>query len=274
MKIQLKRKSELKEILKNIQINDLKTCIKCQSNAREVTIKGKRMMQCCWRPCRYRSMIKTNLFFGLRTRPWKVLRILDCWMQGINSKHISFFTRLSMKAVRNVLKRLEKVIVPKYYETFNKIGGKDHIIEIDESKFGKRKYNKGHHVEGVWILGMVDRTTRAIHLVSVDKRDAPTLEARIEAATSNDSIIYTDCWRGYNKIDSICESHETVNHSKFFKDPSTGVHTNTIEGNWYAIKSQVPIRSRTKGGISLYLVRFMIKRNDPGDPLINLLNYI
>jgi len=67
MKIQLKRKSELKEILKNIQINDLKTCIKCQSNAREVTIKGKRMLQCCWRPCRYRSMIKTGLKDTLTT---------------------------------------------------------------------------------------------------------------------------------------------------------------------------------------------------------------
>ncbi|KAI5152243.1 hypothetical protein ENBRE01_2680 [Enteropsectra breve] len=29
-----------------------------------------------------------------------------------------------------------------------KIDSKDIIVEIDESKFGKRKYNKGHKVEG------------------------------------------------------------------------------------------------------------------------------
>jgi len=271
MKIQMKTEDEIKEMYENHQLNNSKTCLKCGSKTSEVTIKGKRMMQCSWRPCRHRYTLKSDLFIGLKTKPWMILRILDCWMQGISTKHISFITGLYEKTIRNVLKRLRKIIVPKYYETAEKIGEKDHIVEIDESKFGKRKYNKGHHVEGVWILGMVDRETRKIHLVVVDKRDAATLENRIERNVADDSIIYTDCWRGYNGINAICESHETVNHSKFFKDPSTGVHTNTIEGNWYAVKSQVPLRNRTKGGIPLYLVRFMIKRNNSGDPLKNLL---
>ena len=32
------------------------------------------------------------------------------------------------------------------------IGGLDKIVEIDESKFGKRKYNKGRKVDGVWVF--------------------------------------------------------------------------------------------------------------------------
>ncbi|KAI9243760.1 hypothetical protein EDC94DRAFT_531355, partial [Helicostylum pulchrum] len=31
----------------------------------------------------------------------------------------------------------------------------DHI-QIDESKFGKRKHNRGSHIEGVWVFGMVE----------------------------------------------------------------------------------------------------------------------
>lgn len=38
------------------------------------------------------------------------------------------------------------------------IGGPNIIVEIDESKFGRHQYTRGHHVEGVWLLGLVERT--------------------------------------------------------------------------------------------------------------------
>lgn len=30
------------------------------------------------------------------------------------------------------------------------------IVQIDESKFGKRKYNRGRRIEDHWILGIID----------------------------------------------------------------------------------------------------------------------
>jgi len=37
-----------------------------------------------------------------------------------------------------------------------KIGGPNKTIEIDESKFGRRKYHKGHPVKGQWMFGGVE----------------------------------------------------------------------------------------------------------------------
>ena len=34
------------------------------------------------------------------------------------------------------------------------------VVEVDESKFGKRKYHNGRRVDGVWVFGGIDRRTR------------------------------------------------------------------------------------------------------------------
>lgn len=55
------------------------------------------------------------------------------------------------------------------------------VVEIDESKFGKRHGNKGHRVEGVWVVGGVERTPdRKVFLVTVPNRTADTLKKIID----------------------------------------------------------------------------------------------
>ena len=54
------------------------------------------------------------------------------------------------------------------------IGGVGKIVEIDESKFGKRKYHRGRRVDGVWVFGGIERESRRCFLVSVEDRTAAT----------------------------------------------------------------------------------------------------
>jgi hypothetical protein len=66
---------------------------------------------------------------------------------------------------------ISKQTITEYYKIFRKImknrnsylkkiGGKNDIVEIDESKSCKRKYNKGHQVKGTWIVGGISRKTK------------------------------------------------------------------------------------------------------------------
>ncbi|KAI8068102.1 uncharacterized protein B0P05DRAFT_448479, partial [Gilbertella persicaria] len=74
----------------------------------------------------------------------------------------------------------------------------DMKLYVKEKKIGaKRKYNKGHKVEGVWVIG------------------------------------------GYNNLKKIGYKHKTVNHKKYFKDPETNVHTNTIEESFNVEKLHI-----------------------------------
>ena len=138
------------------------------------------------------------------------------------------------------------------------------IVEVDETKLGKRKYNRGHRVEGVWVVVGVERTVeRRVFIVQIEKRDAQTLTDVISRHVANGSIVYTDLWRGYATLeDRTGLRHLSVNHSGEFVESATGVHTNTVEGTNFAIKRQISIRCRVRGGIEGHLAEFIWRRRN------------
>ena len=60
--------------------------------------------------------------------------------------------------VRRIFNELQEQIAEEI-RTRPKIGGPGKVVEIDEAKFGKRKYSRGRMVEGTWILGGIERET-------------------------------------------------------------------------------------------------------------------
>ena len=60
-------------------------------------------------------------------------------------------------------------------ETRNKIGGENRTVEIDESVFSKRKYNKGRMAMQKWVVGGIERESRKMFLIHMEKRDAKAL---------------------------------------------------------------------------------------------------
>jgi len=104
----MKRKSELKRIFKEYENSIAKRCGKCGSEALDVIIDGRKVLQCNWHSCGNRFAInECNLFANLKTKPWKVLRVLDCRMQRMSAENISFVTGLSSKTIRNILSKLK-----------------------------------------------------------------------------------------------------------------------------------------------------------------------
>ncbi len=122
---------------------------------------------------------------------------------------------------------------------------------------------------------MVERTAAKRKLIiPVPDRKGYTLLHVLKRFVNPESIIYSDCWKGYSKIKDYFSGHLYVNHSLGFKDPITGVHTNTIEGSWGAIKAKIPKAYRTKTRLWPYLIRYMIMCNEQGIPIINLIKYL
>ncbi len=147
------------------------------------------------------------------------------------------------------------------------IGGEGIIVEIDETKMGKRKYNRGHRVEGVWVVAGIERTNeKKVFAVKVPDRTAATLKDVIATYVKPGSIIYTDCWTAYNSAcGELGLEHSTVNHSENFVDPITGTHTNTIEGLNNGLKTIIKARNRVKSNINEYLWFYIWLRQHKND---------
>ena len=111
------------------------------------------------------------------------------------------------------------------------IGGVGHIVEIDESAWKRRKYNRGRQVSNQWVFGGVDRDTRECFAILVERRDAATLLPIIHQYIRPGTTIYSDEWPAYNSIANGPHPqlyiHQTVNHSQHFVDPITQTHTHT-----------------------------------------------
>jgi hypothetical protein len=108
------------------------------------------------------------------------------------------------------------------------LGGPGFIIEVDEAKFGRRKFIKGKRVDGIWIFGMTERESGNCCFIPVETRDEETLIGEIKKFIRSGTIIYSDCWKAYSSLSMHGYQHFTVNHSKHFKDPMSGVHTDQL----------------------------------------------
>ena len=73
------------------------------------------------------------------------------------------------------------------------IGGVGKEIEIDESKFGKRKYHQGKRVDGLWVFGGIKRESKKCFFEIVEDHSANTLIPIIKRNVKPGSIILSDC---------------------------------------------------------------------------------
>jgi transposase-like protein len=210
------------------------------------------------------SVWKNTLFSRTHLKCNQIMNLLYLWIVESNHKTLMATGKHSSRTITQFIRDINDMVSNMVEEEDQIIGGPGIVVEIDESKLSKRKYHRGHRVEGVWVVGGVEKTNeRKIFIIPVENRNSETLSNIIEKHVAYGSIIHTDCWKGYNFLDQNTQyEHYTVNHSKHFKDPRTKVHTNTIEGTWAAVKLKIAKRYRCENGIQDHLFTFLWRRKN------------
>ncbi|MDP3936032.1 MAG: IS1595 family transposase, partial [Alphaproteobacteria bacterium] len=81
--------------------------------------------------------------------------------------------------------------------------------------------------------GLLKRGGR-VYTKIIPDASSRTLIPIIESKVVPDSVVYSDCWKGYNVLDVSEFKHYRINHSKLFADKQN--HINGIENFWNQAK--------------------------------------
>lgn len=253
----------IKNVLKNFNLVPReKLCDKCAGNMKlNIRATGIVHFRCGKNTCRASVTIRNNTVLSLvRIRPEIFLCVLLGWILKYPLSVIVKEVCVSRNTVTKLINIFRDVLTYWLLETSEKIGGVGEIVEIDESAFGKRKYNVGRITKVRWVVGGIDRRSKKCFLKVVDKRDANTLVNIINENVVSGSTIITDMWRGYRTLQVSGFQHFTVNHSTNFVSPNNkDIHTQTIESQWSKIKRDMRRRigRMSVSSFESYLVEYV-----------------
>ncbi len=137
-------------------------------------------------------------------------------------------------------------------------GGSSIDCETDKRKCWKRKYHRGHRVEGNWVFGSCEKFYK-IFMFVIKNRTRDELLPLIKMWIKPGSIIHSDCWTLYDTLGQDGYTHLKVNHSIQFTNPATGANTNYIENEWTHATQAQPSYGTVLAHVQLYLAQHLWK---------------
>lgn len=111
----------------------------------------------------------------------------------------------------------------------------DGEIEVDESYFGgHRKGKRGRGAAGkVPVFGLLKRGGK-VYAEVIPNAASATLTPLVTRKVVPDSVVFSDSWVGYDKLDTSGFRHERINHEEDFARGAR--HINGIENFWSQAK--------------------------------------
>ena len=190
-----------------------------------------------------------------------IVELIYLWTQRFTNSELQHKLKIGKQTLIEWTAFFREVCLHDIFDNSQQIGGEGIEVEIDESKFGKRKYYRGHKVDGQWVFSGREKYDKSkIFMVPVAKRDAQTLLPIISEWIAKGSIIHSDCWKVYSQLKNMGYHHVTVNHSKKFVNPKNAACTNSIEMDWRHAKVSMPTYGVHKGLHAGYLAEFLWMR--------------
>jgi len=207
------------------------SCVPCGRPYSQVKKKGSvtgYVFRCP--SCHRKQQLATGTFMeGAHLAVKKLMALMYFWAYEEPVSKETAHTHVSSKTVVQWYQYFRDICSWKMLATVISLGDPGLIVQINEAK-----YHRGHQLGEPqrWVFGIYDPVKKEGYMQLVQHRDANTLLPIIRQYVPVGTEIWLDEWPAYHGLSAMGYTHRTVNHSRKFKDPVTGVCTNHVEVYW------------------------------------------
>ena len=168
----------------------------------------------------------------------KMRQIIKYFALDLTAQKTALLTNLTRKSVNQIYLKIRNRVAQ---ECERASPFRACEIEVDESYFGARRVRgkRGRGAGSKQIVFGIYKRNGKVYTEIVPNAARKTLQNIIRGRVSLDSVIHSDCWRGYNGLVDVGYSkHYRVNHSAdiFAVD---AIHINGIESFWSFAKRRL-----------------------------------
>ena len=213
-----------------------------------------------------------------KLEPWKVLLfinlfVLKRWSHRAVTRNLEVSVKTSVD-----WRSFCSEVCESWVGKAEPIGGPGVVVEIDETHFVKRKFNRGRVLSSVWLFGGIERGSDRKFIVPLSerlsdvcgRRDSDTLIPLIEKHVLRGTVIHTDCWAAYRCLRERGFEHYTVNHQENFVDPTDKtIRTQKVERLWRDVKEWCSRPGNRVKYVHQYLGRYVFLKQVPSEERVH-----
>ncbi|KCZ80777.1 hypothetical protein H312_01784 [Anncaliia algerae PRA339] len=190
-----------------------------------------------------KSLRAESIFSISRLKLVDIFTVIMSWTFNKSVTTVNMDFGICKRSIIAIYSKIREIVKAHLESDPIRLGGIGKICQIDESLFcHKVKAHRGRPPNApLWVFGIVDIDFKPArgYMEIVPDRSAATLLPIIRRVCRPGTIIHSDEWAAYNQISNILGfEHNSVNHSLYFVDPLTSVHTQHIESFWNHQKSK------------------------------------
>jgi transcription elongation factor Elf1 len=129
-------------------------CPSCGISMNLVLTEAKKVFRCPKFACGHRELSCRvgSVFHNSALKTRKIMGLARCWLKGETHGMAVLASGLKKRTVSSWYAAFRELVLCNKTNWSKPIGGPGVVVEVDETLLGRRKNNRGHHVEGAWII--------------------------------------------------------------------------------------------------------------------------